>query len=73
MPVYSLGAWAIDESSPPDPVLRHGDHKVLLTLSDHFTFTIPRRHLFTNVSILFAVCLVILHVSELYNRIDLTL
>ena len=24
MPVYSLGAWAIDESSPLDPVLLHG-------------------------------------------------
>ena len=24
MPVYSLGAWAIDQSSPPDPALRHG-------------------------------------------------
>ena len=23
-PVYSLGAWAIDQSSPPDPALRHG-------------------------------------------------
>ena len=22
--VYSLGAWAIDQSSPPDPALRHG-------------------------------------------------
>ena len=32
-----------------------------------------RRHLFTNVCILFTVCLVILHVSELYNRTDLTL
>ena len=26
MPVYSLGAWAIDERSPPDPALRHGDN-----------------------------------------------
>ena len=34
---------------------------------------ILRRHLFTNVCILFTVCLVILHVSELYNRTDLTL
>ena len=24
MPVYSLGAWAIDQSSPPEPALRHG-------------------------------------------------
>ena len=32
---------------------------------------ILRRHLFTNVCILFTVCLVILHVSELYNRTDL--
>ena len=24
MPVYSMGAWAIDQSSPPDPALRHG-------------------------------------------------
>ena len=23
MPVYSLGGWAIDQSSPPDPALRH--------------------------------------------------
>ena len=60
-------------------IQRHGSwfvlfHKVLLlTLSDHFTFMILRRHLFTNVYILFTVCLVILHVSELYNRTDLTL
>ena len=145
MPVYSLGAWAIDQSSPPDPALRHGCnflpgvphlprfrlhvsppgflgrprflfpwgfhvsaclvmlvvgflsvwpiqrhflhfssistgswfvlvHKVLLlTLSDHFTFMILRRHLFTNVCILFTVCLVSSHVLELYNRTDLTL
>ena len=46
---------------------------LLLTLSDHFTFMILRRHLFTNVCILFTVCLVILHVSELYDRTDLTL
>ena len=46
---------------------------LLLTLSDHFTFMILRRHLFTNVCILFTVCLVILHVSELYNITDLTL
>ena len=142
MPVYSLGAWAIDQSSPPDPALlaiscqvypiflasdstsrrqvflgrplflfpwgfhvraclvmlvvgflsvwpiqRHflrfisistGSwfvlvHKVmLLTLSDHFTFMILRRHLFTNVCILFTVCIVIIHVSQLYNRTDLT-
>ena len=26
MPVYSLGAWAIDQSSPPDPALRQGDN-----------------------------------------------
>ena len=26
MPVYSLGAWAIDQSSPPDPVLHHGSN-----------------------------------------------
>ena len=26
MPVYSLGAWTIDESSPLDPALRHGDN-----------------------------------------------
>ena len=25
MPVYSLAAWAIDESSPLDPALSHGD------------------------------------------------
>ena len=49
-------------------------HKVLLlTSSDLFTFMILRRHLLTNVCILFTVCLVILHVSELYNRTDLTL
>ena len=49
-------------------------HKVLLlTLSDHFTFIILRRHLFTNICILFTVCLVIIHVSELYNITDLTL
>ena len=49
-------------------------HRVLLlTLSDHFTFMILRRHLFTNVCILFIVCLEILHVSELYNITDLTL
>ena len=46
---------------------------LFLTLSDHFTFMILRRHLFTNVCILFTVCLVILHVSELYNGTDLTL
>ena len=46
---------------------------LLLTLSDHFIFMLLRRHLFTNVCILFTVCLVILHVSELYNRTDLTL
>ena len=46
---------------------------LLLTLSNHFTFMILRRHLFTNVCILFTVCLVIIHVSELYNRTDLTL
>ena len=46
-------------------------HKVLLlTLSDHFKFMILRRHLFKNVCILFIVCLVILHVSELYNWTD---
>ena len=44
-------------------------HKVLLlTLSDHFTFMILR-----NLCILFTLCLVILHVSELYNITDLTL
>ena len=26
VPVYSLGAWAIDESSPLDPALCHGDN-----------------------------------------------
>ena len=26
MPAYSLGAWAIDKSSPPDPALRQGDN-----------------------------------------------
>ena len=26
MPIYSLGAWAIDQSSPLDPALRQGDH-----------------------------------------------
>ena len=26
MLVYSLEAWTIDYSSPPDPVLRHGDN-----------------------------------------------
>ena len=148
MPVYSLGAWAIDQSSPPDPALRQGDKKILpgvphlphfrlhvsppgvswpssfplplgvpclcltcdarcrfsqrvtnptplssfyfyfywqlislvlvhtmllLTLSDHFTFMILRMHLFTNVCILFTVCLVILCVWELYNRYNLYL
>ena len=144
MPVYSLGAWAIDQSSPPDPALRHGCNFLpgvphpprfrlqvsppgvswppsfslplgipcqclscdascrfsqrvtnptpfssfyfyfywqliclgpysVVTDFDHFTFMILRRHLFTNVCILFTVCLVIIHVSELYNRTDLTL
>ena len=26
MPVYSLGVWAIDQSSPLDPALCHGDN-----------------------------------------------
>ena len=43
---------------------------LLLTLSDHFTFMILRRHLFTNICILFTVCLVILHVSELYGCVS---
>ena len=46
---------------------------LLLTLSDHFTFMIPQRHLFTNVCTLFTVCLVSLHVSELYNTTDLNI
>ena len=46
---------------------------LLLTLSDHVTFTVLRRHLFTNVCILLTIYLVIFHVSELYNRTDLTL
>ena len=44
-----------------------------MTLSDHFTFMILRRHLFTNVCILLTVCLVIIHDSEVCNRTDLTL
>ena len=47
MPVYSLGAWAIDESSPLDPALRHGDN--FLPGVPHFLHTsesMSRRHVF---------------------------
>ena len=40
MPVYSLGAWAIDESSPLDPALCHGDN--FLSGVPHLLHT--RRH-----------------------------
>ena len=26
MPIYSLGGWSIDQSSPQDPALRQGDN-----------------------------------------------
>ena len=50
-------------------------HVLMLTLSDHLTLTSLRRHLLTKVCtcILFNGCLVILLVSELYIRTDLTL
>ena len=60
---FSTGSWLVVVNKV-----------LLLNLSDHITFMILRRHLFTNVCILFTVCLLNSPwFGAIYNITDLTL